>query len=80
MSVTSERCPTCDETGFIMRGADRVACPTCSPSINHQGEVLASADDKASPSGIWLLTILFLGAIAVVGMMALFALGQQVWR
>jgi hypothetical protein len=80
MSVSNARCPTCDETGFIMRGADRVACPTCSPNINHQGEVHASADAKASPLGIWLLTIIFLGAAAVVSMMALFALGQQLWR
>ena len=79
MSLSIERCPTCDGSGFIARNDHRTACPTCSPTSNESAPYVAPDDHSQSStlrilrSAAWLV-----GAAAFIA--ALVLLAKLLWN
>jgi hypothetical protein len=72
MTSSEERCPTCDGSGFVMRGDQRLPCPTCSPTNSTSEPYLArngSGETLASRVFRWAAYIV--GAAALVAAIAL---------
>ncbi len=73
MSISGERCPTCDGAGYVVLRSDRVACPTCSIRTHEAGSELDVSEHESgrSPSRGWRLGVLFFAAAVLAVIVAL---------
>jgi hypothetical protein len=86
MTIDSSRCPTCDGAQFVVLRGDRVRCPTCTPPT-HRGD----SERHSLGRGRWptrklvgsgaqtrRLAVLFFGATALAGVIALLTGASQI--
>jgi ribosomal protein S27AE len=79
MTLTEERCPTCDGSGFVARNGHRSACPTCSPTSSVSAPYVAPSDpDQSSALRILRWAAYLVGTAALVAVLAL--LIKQLWK
>ena len=74
MSSSEERCPTCDGSGFLVRGDQRYPCPTCSLAKDTGAPYLAPAPhrpDDVDALGIVRSAAYVVGAVAFFAVLAL---------
>jgi hypothetical protein len=72
VTLSEERCPTCDGTGSIMRENREFPCPTCSPSNDVSVPRLATADPhNGGALRIVRAAAYVVGAVAVLAVLAL---------
>jgi hypothetical protein len=71
MTLSEERCPTCDGSGFVSRD-ERFACPTCSPTSNVSAPyVVADNPDQSNALRIMRWAAYLVGAAALIALLAL---------
>jgi len=68
MTLSDDRCPTCDGSGFVVRNDQRYPCPTCSAGSAASGPYLA---DHSSALRIARSAAYVIGAAAIVAVLAL---------
>ena len=80
MTLSEERCPTCDGSGVVSRGDQRFACPTCSPTTNGRGPYLTPADfhDQSNALRIVRWAAYLVGAVAFLAVLALMI--RALWK
>jgi hypothetical protein len=72
VTLSEERCPTCDGTGSIVRENREYPCPTCSPSTVVSAPRLASADPhNGSALRFTRVAAYVVGTLAVLAVLAL---------
>jgi hypothetical protein len=73
MSISDERCPTCDGAGYTVLRGGRVVCPTCSTRTHDAGSELDVSDHASgrSPSRRRRFGMLFFAAAIFAGIVAL---------
>jgi hypothetical protein len=72
MTLSEERCPTCDGSGFVERNNQRAPCPTCSHASNSTTPYLApDAPYESSALRIVRSAAYLVGAVALVAALAL---------
>jgi hypothetical protein len=72
MTLSEERCPTCDGSGFVARNNQRAPCPTCSQASNTTTPYLATgAPYDSSALRIVRSAAYLVGAAALVAALAL---------
>jgi len=72
MTLSDDRCPTCDGSGFVVRNDQRYPCPTCSAGSAASGPYLAADNpDHSSALRIARSAAYVIGAAAIVAVLAL---------
>ena len=79
MTLSEERCPTCDGSGVIARNNQRSPCPTCSPAGNIAAPYLAPSvlDDSRALRMVRFAAYL-VGAAALIA--ALMLVIKELWK
>jgi len=79
MTLSEERCPTCDGSGFVARDDQRSPCPTCSPTSSATAPYLAhNVADQSGALVVLRFAAYLIGAAAFVAALALVI--KELWK
>ena len=79
MTLSEERCPTCDGSGFVARNDQRSACPTCSPTSSVTAPYHAhNVPNESSALVLLRFAAYLIGAAALIAALALVI--KELWK